>query len=182
MCLILGAGQCFAIKGGPVYGGGQVSVTGTYAGVMVPVPTVLDPGPPEVTLTDNSLVLFAMKIPQTGLASGIAVVFRNGFFYSGGIQGSADPDSAQLTGIVSTSFEQDRQSGTTTITEHYEGNGQFVNAKIAANTNPTSAAAARIRGQASLTYILGANATNPAGDSGGPILYRIKGFKQSQSA
>lgn len=184
MCMVLNASQCFAIDGGPFGGGGtHVVVTGTYAGVLVPIPTVLAPGPPPVTTTDNSLVLFTMKVPTTGLASGTSAVFRNGFFYPGTIQGSADPDSARLTGIVASEFTQDRQSGTTTITEHYEGNGQFTNAKVVADTATNGVALARIRGKASITYALGANAVDALrGDSGGPIFYKIRGFKQSQSS
>jgi hypothetical protein len=182
MCLVLGASECFAISGGPVFGGAQVSVTGTYAGVFVPIPIAVDPGPPPVTLTENSLALFTLTVPKVGLASGTSAVFRNGFFYSGGIQGSADPDSARLTGIIDASFEEEKQSGTTTVTEHYHANGRFVNANMVANQNPSSSATVRIRGKASLTYTLGANATDAAhGDSGGPILYKVHGFKQATS-
>lgn len=181
MCVVFTATQSFAIDGGPWGGNGtRVAVTGTYAGVLVPLPVTIAPG---ITLTDNSLALFTMKIPTTGLASGTTAVFRNGFFYTGTIQGSADPDSAKLTGIVASEFSQDRQSGTTTITEHYEGNGQFTNAKITADVGTNKVALARIRGKASITYALGANATDAArGDSGGPIVYKIRGFKQSQAS
>jgi len=189
MCFVLGASESFAIDGGPSYGGGSGAVvTGTYAGVMVPMPTELSPGPPPITLTDNSLVLFSMKIPKEGLAAGDAVVFRNGFFYSGTIQGSADPDSAKLTGIVNTSFDEDVTTGGTagTVTAHFEGNGQFVNAKIVSNNNTASTASARIRGKASLTFVLGVNSevvpNSALGDSGGPIFYKVKGFKQSENS
>ena len=183
MCVVFTATQSFAIDGGPWGGsGGRVTVTGTYAGMLVPIPTVLAPGPPPVTMTDNSLVLFTLKVPRTGLASGTSAVFRNGFFYSGQIQGSADPDSAKLTGIVNAEFSQDVQSGTTTITEFYEANGQFLNAKITSNLTTSKVAPARIRGKASITYALGANATDALrGDSGGPIQYKIRGFKQSEA-
>ncbi len=181
MCLVLGDAECFAIDGGPVYTGAQVTVTGVYSGVFIPIPTTVSPGPPPITMTDNSLALFTLVVPNRGLATGTSAVFRNGFFYPGGIQGSADPDSGKLTGILNAEFDQDRQSGTTTITEHYLANGQFLNTKIVANTNPLSTSTARIRGKASLTYVLGANATDPAGDSGGPIQYKVRGFKQSEA-
>lgn len=193
MCLVLGASQCFAISGGPFGGGSQVTVTGTYAGVFVPIPTVLDPGPPPVTMTDNSLALFTLKIPKTGLASGVTAVFRNGLFYSGTIQGSADPDSAKLTGVVNSSFQETvATTSTTTFVFEYDANGQFVNAKIVANPNVASSATTRIKGRASLTYRTDApdpNCTNsfptpcpsdPNGNSGGPIDYKIHGFKQSE--
>jgi hypothetical protein len=189
MCQILVTSQCFAIDGGPFGGGGsQVVVTGTYAGVLVPIPIVLDPGPPEVTTTDNSIALFTIRVPSVGLADGTAAVFRNGFSYSGTIQGSADPDSAKLTAIVTTSFivvtqtsgiNGDQQD----ITKEFDANGQFNNAHIVANTNTASTAATRIRGKASLTYIQSQGTPADAnGDSGGPIFYKIKGFKQSTSS
>jgi hypothetical protein len=187
MCLVLGAAECFAIDGGPVFGGGsQVAVTGTYAGVMIPIPTVVDPGPPEVTMTDNSLVLFTLIIPKEGLGHGTSAVFRNGISYTGTIVGSADPDSAKLTGILTTSFlllasSSTGTGGTSEVIKHeYDGNGQFVNAKIVSNTNTTSTATARIRGKSSLTYTN--DNSDPNGDSGGAIFYRIKGFKQSQNS
>ena len=147
LCSVLIATNCFAIDGGP-WGGGSttVNVTGIYAGVFVPIPVTLDPGPPPVTTTDNSLALFTLIVPNRGLATGTAATFRNGFFYTGTITGSADPDSAKLTGIIATEFSQDRSSGTTTVTEHYEANGQFVGAKITANTGTNDVSPARIRG------------------------------------
>jgi len=51
MCLVLMASQCFAISGGPVFGGAQLTVTGSYAGVFVPRLI-----PPLVSAT-NSLAL-----------------------------------------------------------------------------------------------------------------------------
>ena len=171
MCLVFTATESFAIDGGPNYGGGSVTVTGTYAGVLAPIPTVLDPGPPPVTLKDNSLALFTLVIPKVGLGTGTAAVFRNGLSYSGTIQASADPDTAKLSGVISTSF--------TPPGANYKANGQFVHAHIVANTNTSSTATARIRGQASITYTN--NAADPNGDSGGPIFYRIRGFKQASA-
>jgi hypothetical protein len=180
LCPVLAASQCFAIDGGPWGGGGgHVTVTGTYAGILVPI---VDP---IIGLADNSLALFTVRVPQTGLASGTSAVFRNGIFYTGTIIGSADPDSARLTGIVAASFQEIHSissTGGASLGPEYDANGQFVNARIVANTNSSSTAAARIRGKASLTYRNSAVPTDPNGDSGGPILYRIKGFKQSETS
>jgi hypothetical protein len=182
LCLVLGASESFAIDGGPTYGGGSgITITGTYAGVLVPVPTTLDPGPPPVTLTDNSLALFTLKIPKLGLASGTSAVFRNGIFYPGTILGSADPDSAKLTGILNAFFQETvAATSTTRFIFQYNANGQFVNAKIVPNQNSASSATTRIRGKASITYTN--DAGDPNGDSGGPLLYKIKGFKQSEAS
>jgi hypothetical protein len=186
MCLVLGASECFAIDGGPFGGGStRVSVTGRYAGVLVPIPIVPDPSMPDVTLPpDNSLALFTLIVPQTGLATGTSAVFRNGIAYSGDIQGSADPDSAKLTGIIRATFFQISfvDTGTTgtavTIESEYDANGQFLNAKIAANA---SASSVRIRGKAKLTYRnlrSDGGTPDPNGESGGPIDYKIHAFKQ----
>ena len=182
MCIVFNATQCFAIDGGPWGGNGTVTaVTGTYAGIIVPIPVAIDPENPDVTSVDNSIALFTLSIPQTGLAKGEAAIFRNGFFYPGQIIGSADPDSGKLTSIVAGEFSQDRQSGTITVTEHYEANG-FANAQIVSNSNISRVTLARIRGRASITYALGANGIDSLrGDSGGPIMYLIHGFKQSSS-
>jgi hypothetical protein len=186
MCLVLTIAQTLAISGGPWGGrGGQVTVTGTYAGVLVPVVVVVDPGPPPVTLPpDNSLALFTLKIPQTGGAAGVAIVFRNGITYVGTILGIADPDSAKLTGIITTAFLLKLGTGSSSADYEYDANGQFVNAKIVGGTNASGAASTRIRGKATLTYVN--DDPDPMrhanGDSGGPIQYKIHGFKQSESS
>ena len=195
MCLVLGASQCFAISGGPFGGASHVTVTGTYAGVFVPIP-VTNPTPPPATITDNSLVLFTLKIPRTGLASGVAAVFRNGIFYVGTIVGSADPDTAKLTGEVNAAFFQVSSTSTTstTIKAEYDANGKFVNAKVVANQTVGSSSATRIRGKASLTNTNDATVSgvmpDPNGESGPPycsgttpcpIEYKIHGFKQSEA-
>jgi hypothetical protein len=180
MCLVLTMSQSFAISGGPFSGPGHVEVTGTYAGVFVPVVMVLDPGPPPVTQTDDSLALFTLKIPSTGLGSGTAVIFRNGFFYNvGAIQASADPDSAQLTGIINASLTVNTQSGVETASDIFFASGKFLNTKIVAKRNNFSTSGTRIRGKASITYT--AIPDDPRGDSGGPIDYKVRGFKQSAS-
>src|ERR1700730_9159884 len=81
----------FAIKRGPIYGGPKVRTTGTYAGLFVPA-------------GDNSLGIFTASIPKSGLGTGTVAFFRNGIFYPGTIQGIADPDSAVLTAVVSSTF------------------------------------------------------------------------------
>src|SRR2546430_801029 len=116
MCLVLAMSQAFAISGGPFPS--PAPVTGTYAGVFVPIPIVPDPATPEVTLTDNSLALFTLSIQKLGLASGTAAVFRNGISYSGSIQASADVDTAKLRGVI------------TATNVSYTAKGKFMNTKI----------------------------------------------------
>jgi hypothetical protein len=80
---VLFAAQCFAHKGGPDYGGGSGAVlVGQYAGVMSPTDgTQL-----------NSLGIFTLDVPITGFSTGTMMVFSGGQFFSGPIQGLAQPN------------------------------------------------------------------------------------------
>src|SRR4051812_35681660 len=97
MCEILPISQAWAIDGGPFDGGGtRVNVVGTYAGVFAPKSVNIGEG---VSSRDNSLGLFTASVPSTGLATGTASVFRNGYAYPGTIEAVADPDSAKMRGV-----------------------------------------------------------------------------------
>jgi hypothetical protein len=183
MCVILPLSQAFAIDGGPDYGSAQVRTTGIYAGVLFPKPVDIGGG---VTTTDNSLGLFTLSVPRNGLATGTAAVFRNGLYYPGTITGTADPDTAKLTSVMNATFTRTvAQSITTgsggtqvlTFVYTYNANGG-VNGHIVANRNIFSTASARVTGKASVTY--SNTGADPQGESGGPIIYRISGFKQSE--
>ncbi len=89
LCYVLFASQCFAIKGGPVYPGGTVNVTGNFAGVLNPTKTGV-----------NALGIFTVSIPLTGLASGSFLIFQSGRTFVGTIQGLADPRTATLKAVV----------------------------------------------------------------------------------
>jgi hypothetical protein len=178
LCPVLTASECFAISGGPVFGKGQVRTTGNYAGVFVPA------------AMDNSLGLFTTTIPRTGMGTGTVAFFRNGIFYPNGtIQALADPDSAVLTGVIQSSFnvtftsEVNPVTGTTkNIVITFQANGS-IKGKIRANSNIFSTAAARITGKGAITYSTIGSApgfdSGPA-NSGGPISYKVSGFKQSE--
>jgi hypothetical protein len=181
MCLVFTLSQSFAISGGPFGGRGHVRTTGTYAGLFVPT---------GVNSSDNSLGLFTATVPKTGLATGTLALFRNGIFYPGTIQAIADPDSAVLTGVVSSSFNitfTSETSGnpptTTNIVITFNANGS-VKGNIRANTLLLTAAAARINGTAAITYATVGSApgfnSDPA-NSNGPIDYKVKGFKQAEA-
>jgi hypothetical protein len=88
MCLALGASECFAIKGGPVYRGSS-SLIGTYAGVMQPGDTVF-----------NSLGIFTISVPQSGLASGVFIIFQEGLLLNGTMQAVADGTKKKITGLL----------------------------------------------------------------------------------
>jgi hypothetical protein len=177
MCEILPISQAWAIDGGPGFGGGQVQTTGNYAGLFVPR------GP------DNSLGLFTTTIPRTGIGTGTLAMFRNGIFYPGTIQALADPDSAKLTGVASSSFDitfTSETSGNPPTTKNivitFNANGS-ITATIRANPNTFSTAATRMRGKAKITYATVGSAPgfdDSSANSNGPIAYRVSGFKQSE--
>lgn len=186
MCLVLGASESFAISGGPWSGGTHVKLTGTYAGVFIPIPTVRSVGPPPVTLTDNSLALFTVKISREGIGTGTAVVFRNGFFYPGTIDATANPSSSTVSMLVQASFtkthtEDDGNAVAHDYTFNFDAAGKFAKVSAAAD----QFAGVKLKGAGSLTFATENNPHNPdfaRGDSGGPIQYKVRGFKQSETS
>ncbi len=168
--------------------GGGVT-TGNYAGVLVPIPVVIDPGPPPVMETEIRWRFLRSSIPAVGLATGTSAIFRNGYcLYRQ--QSSASPiptpRSSQGFSIPFSYLLATAKRASTDINiiaAEYGANGKLENAKIVANPH-NSSATARIRGTASISYTnqhFDTGVPDPNGDSGGPIPYRIIGFKQSEA-
>ena len=194
VCLVFTITQSFAISGGPWGRGGGVSVTGTYAGVLVPI-AAINPAPPPPTLApDDSLALFTLKIPQTGGGTGAAVIFRKGIFYPGVIDAVGDPDSGKVSAVISASVGitvtcNDCNGVAHDNTYTLNANGKFETVKAVADQQSAAASSVRLRGKASITYVTDAmNACDPGcvaslnAASGASIEYRVKGFKQSDSS
>jgi hypothetical protein len=204
MCLVLTLSQAFAISGGPFGRGGAIVLTGTYAGVLTAIAVVVDPGPPPVTLPpDNSLGLFSLVIPSTGLhlgqtstntVTGTVVIFRNGIVYTGyPVSGPTQPSPSPLpvtarpapgiTGVADPDTGKLRAIINAYVTPDpfvfgtSTANGRFDTTRIVSATTQAGLGATRIRGSASITY----RSTNSMGDSGGEIAYHVRGFKQSGS-
>ena len=169
MCLVLTVSQALAISGGPWSGTTHVVVTGTYAGVLhfdsrIACASCM-PGQTET----NSIGLFTLLIPKTGLGKGTVVIFESGLTFSGTFQGLADPDTARLTGEIDTTSTV--TIGTSSNVETASGN---MNRRIKANRNILSVASARIVGKADIQFSFLANM--PFDE----ILYKVMGFKQSE--
>ena len=95
--------QTWALSGGPVYGGSQAAVTGTYAGVFTGVGgTAINLG--TGTLVDatgtNALGLFVLGVPATDLANGTFGLFFEGIFFQGGMLGILDPNKQTLSAVA----------------------------------------------------------------------------------
>ena len=98
LCLVLATSQAFALKGGPDYGGSSTSLVGRYAGVLQ---GLFDPTDPR---SSNSIGLFSVGVPQTGLSSGTFLMFAEGRVFRGTINGTADPNSATVKGILEATY------------------------------------------------------------------------------
>ncbi len=205
MCLLLGTAECWALKGGPEYKAGA-TITGTYAGVLEPR---FDPTDP---FSSNSLGIFSLSVPATGLASGSFVMFVRGTVFKGTIQGLGDPNKGSVTAILDASFAVTSNSSTISdsfgfvftsstniVTARAQGN---LNAKVSATRTGLATSATLIKGTANLfvsqttsstatpTPTATATAT-PSGGSGGTaggggvsaaFTLDVVGFKQSTTA
>ena len=89
LCFVVTASQTFALKGGPPYPVGT-NIVGSYAGVMQ---GVFDPTNPR---SSNTLGIFSLGIPQTGLATGSVALFTGERTFVGTIQGIGDPNKSTL--------------------------------------------------------------------------------------
>lgn len=170
LCYVFLSSQCYAIKGGPVYPGTtSVNVLGTYAAILLPKEPLLGP-------KVNSLGLFTLMIPQTGLASGNVFVFRGGVSYTGTIQGAADPATAKLYAVIDASFSRTVET-TDTSTLVYESlaAGELNGNKIIAVSSFASTAY-RITGDAVLQF----SSQDPiVPNQPREVNYTILGFKQA---
>jgi hypothetical protein len=186
MCLVVATAQCFAISGGPNYGG-SLNVVGTFGGVMEPsFNTSAD------DCSANSIGVFSVGVPSTGIASGSFVMFAQGRVFSGTIQGTADPGKARLAGILSATFDF-------TVTEHFfnpvtgeitttmtdvtaDANGKL-DAKISGGSSQFSpVAATRLSGTATLDISQGQVNADLSPHVTCEMNLVVTGFKQSSTA
>lgn len=99
ICLVFTTAQSFALSGGPPYPG-STNVVGVYAGVIRPKAIPVD-SPPGCSA--NSLGVFSVGVPTSGISTGTFVMFSQGRVFTGTIQGTADPGKATLKAVLSSS-------------------------------------------------------------------------------
>lgn len=203
MCLVLTEAECFAIKGGPIYPAGT-NVFGTYAGILEPR---FDPTNP---FSSNSLGLFSLSVPSTGLASGSFVMFAYGIVFRGTVQGLGNPNKGTIQGILDGSFAVASNqstitdafgftftSSTSSVTARAEGN---LTASVTSTRTGGATSASLLKGTATLfvsQQATGSSSPTPtpspsptpgSGGSGGTggvvaaFTLDVVGFKQSDTA
>jgi hypothetical protein len=209
MCLVLGATECFAISGGPVFPGGT-NVVGTYAGVMktsrfcvvcendqetqikckdlqsylqehpgaIPGSCSLQPD-----CSANSLGVFSVGVPSSGIATGTFVMFSQGRVFTGTIRGTADPGRATLTGVLDATFDFTlTRTFVNPITGEVTTTTTQVTASANGNLRTRISSALRLAGTATLNISQGQvdGANEPVVTC--EMTLRVSGFKQSNTA
>jgi hypothetical protein len=177
MCLVLTASECFALKGGPVYGEGG-NIVGTYAGTLIPA---FDPTDP---ISSNSIGIFSVTVPQSGLATGAFMMFAQGRTFNGTIRGTANPNKGSLRGILNATFNYTLtfldgagMVQTTEVTATVNGN---LSAKVHSGRQTVfTSTATLLRGEAILFIDQGQVAGNGQPILSGVISLTVDGFRQS---
>ena len=167
---VLMATQCYAISGGPVFGGGRsINVIGAYSGTILGTtvsdssqgPAIPGEAPSATTTTSttsNALGLFDLTVPGVSTATGAFILFASGRVFGGTISASVDPDTAKLSGVLEGSytfavdtFDSTGAAQTSTVTAQAVGS---ISASIRA-TGTSSFTTARLTGTASLEINFG---------------------------
>lgn len=180
LCLVFTASQCFALKGGPPYPGNRVSVVGTYAGVIRPT-VATDP------CGRNSIAVFSVGVPQSGVSSGTFVTFSQGRVFSGTVRGTADPGLATLKGVLNATFTYTMPSidpitgRPTTIDVIASANGNF-DSRITTTSTSFGPASTRLRGGAHIEVSHGQLDPELKPRVTCAMDLDVIGFKQSSSA
>lgn len=143
LAILVIAISSLGISGGPNYGGGKttVSVTGHYAGTLVPVSG------------SSNLGIFTVTIPQVGLATGDFTVFNAGRTFVGNLQGVADPTKASLYADLQ-AIPVVTAGDTTVTTLNYHANGSLT-ATVTASGKALTLASTRLKGNANVIITAG---------------------------
>lgn len=187
--------QTWAIGGGPQGNGGGAALTGTYAGVLIPVSQSTPPNTAQIN--SAAIGLFVVGVPTVGPATGSALAFVNGIAFLGDMTGIADPKKQTLVGVVEGVSNVDA----TLLVPVVDANGnvtyQQITSKIFAqgsikaafengggNVDPLTGTAGgnrRLSGQSSLDLFVNVNADGTPGIFN-TVKFRVDGFQQSATA
>lgn len=193
MSFLVTEAPVLAIHGGYTLGG-ATGTQGTYAGVLVPTQdTVLTTGSSASDFGANSLGLFTLGIPATGIGSGQIYLFSNGEQLVGTIQALPDPTTTSgIVGIIQATGE----IAVASVTDNFFGFAEQQNqvtgqasggltAVAVASTNSISAYGINLSGTANVTVTSSTTNATTGAQSFTPtdaIVFTVEGFQQSDYA
>ncbi len=168
--------ESWALVGGPpIAVNGLGDVTGTYTGVLVGNNT-------DVTadaVGQNAIGIFALGVPTENLAQGTLVIFLNGAFFNGGMEGVADPDQGTLTALCTAGHALAKQTtgagATGSVAEVFDS---VADGAIQANFEPEGFSGLRLQGTGNFT-VKNLNFLTFNFDLVGSTTFTVTGFRQS---
>jgi hypothetical protein len=176
--------QSWALSGGPVFGTSSgVNVIGTFSGVMIP--DTESGSNVSINGGANSIGIFSLGVPDSGIATGSFAFFGNAEAYNGTISGIADPDRATLKAILDAATTLRTGSTTTTNgTASSTFTGQAIgsmDAEIAPAVSVFAATAARLVGTSHLDIFDGSFNADLSVHVASTFDFVVDGFKQSST-
>lgn len=185
--------QSWALSGGPFGGSGSGgSLTGSYAGVLIPEVA-------PVVGTATSIGLFTLLQPDSGFTTGAISVFVDGVAYLGTITGVMDPKDGAFRGVIDAASTLQIQTPvqttqivngipvTTTTIQNSVISAQgsieaIVAADIGANAFQTSTSSAtRVEGTATIDISPGFDPATGTPIVTQTVVFLVDGFKQADS-
>ena len=165
LCYVLFASQCFALKGGPPYPGGTFVTTGTFAGVLVP--------DPNISPFTNSIGLFSVVFPSTGLGSGTLIIFQTGQTYTGTVQGLVDPKGAIVSALLYATFPYIR------LVQTVDSTGKIIETPITVVAVASGQLGGKVTSSARLTGTADVQFSLTVNNVDSEVVYDVFGFKQA---
>ena len=181
--------QVFAMSGGPTYGVKGENIVGSYSGVLIP-----DSGEISAVKGPNgelipSLGIFSLKVPVTGYATGIFMMFSEGQTFPGTINAVGNALKGTLDGVLEASFDTNinqivgAEVVTVAVTTSVNGT---INAKVSNVSGITSSSGTgntfqRVVGTAVLVYDQGQVNRELQPIITNVLHYTVDGVKQSNS-
>jgi hypothetical protein len=192
LSFIVSEAPVLAIHGGYTLGG-ATQLMGTYAGVLIPTSdTLLQTGTAATAngLGSNSLGLFTLGIPLTGLGSGTVVIFSEAQQLTGSIQALADPRTTgaligviTATGQVTTGSFNDFFFGNATETQVTGDASGGLTAAVSQGTVSNSPYGINLSGTANVTVSTASTGTNGNTNTTltptESIVFEVDGFLQT---
>lgn len=206
LCIIFLKAQAFAIHGNLEGTDSGTILMGTYSGTLTPEDEtqgtrVFDFNTGQQTGVINTVGIFSVAMPSSGIGTGAFIVFTQGRSFTGTITAVGDPAGGTITGILEATYQyQDfvrddnydiivnpLTGATTPFTRQAAVRGSLEASVISsiASISPNNALSGNF-GRITGTATTGNMFLGPSGESelvsDGIVVYRVDGVKQSLTA